>query len=57
MFPLSGNVVAQLVEWSLPTTEVLGSNSIIGEIFIHVFTINCIEKTKLKKKEAGKGPV
>ena len=57
MFPLSGNVVAQLVEWSLPTTEVLGSNSIIGEIFIHVFTINCIEKTNLKKKEAGKGPV
>ena len=24
--------------------------------FIHVFTINCIEKTKIKKKEAGNGP-
>ena len=22
----------------------------------HLFTVNCIEKTKLKKKEAGNGP-
>ena len=26
-------------------------------IFIeHLFTVNCIEKTKIKKKEAGNGP-
>ena len=24
---------------------------------IHILTINCIEKTKIKKKEAGNGPI
>ena len=23
----------------------------------HLFTVNCIEKTKIKEKEAGKGPL
>ena len=42
-------VVAQLVEQLLPIPEV------IGKIYIeHLFTVNCIEKTKIKKKEAGK---
>ena len=44
-------VVVQLVERSLPTPEVRGSNPVIGKF---ICTINCIEKTKIKKKEAGK---
>ena len=43
-------VVAQLVEQSLPTTEIRGSNPDIGEIL----STNCaIEKTKIKKKRLG----
>ena len=31
-------------------------NPVIGKIYIeHVFTVNCIEKTKIKEKEAGNG--
>ena len=49
-------IVAQLAERSLSTPEVRGSNAIIGKICIeHLFTINCIEKTKVKKKEAVNG--
>ena len=44
-------VVAQLVERSLPTQEVHGSNPVIGK------TLNCFEKTKIKKKEAGQDPL
>ena len=48
-------VVAQLVERSLPIPEVRGSNPIIGKKnYIEHFTINCIEKTKRKKKRPGK---
>ena len=43
-------VVAQLVERSLPTPEVRGWNPVISEI---LFTVNCIEKTKLKIKRTG----
>ena len=51
-------VVAQLVEWSLPILKVHGSNPVIGKIYIeHLFTISCIEKTKINKKEAGNGPL
>ena len=32
-------VVAQLVERSLPTSEVCGSNPVIGKLFM--FTVNC----------------
>ena len=41
-------VVAQLVERSLPTQEVRGSNSVIIKLLsdIYLFTVNCIEKTK-----------
>ena len=50
-------VVAQLVEWSLPTPEIRASNPVI----VNFFTINCIkssiEKTKIKKKEARNGPI
>ena len=41
-------VVAQFVKRSLPTPEVRGSNQVIGEV---LFIINCIEKTKIKKRK------
>ena len=43
-------VVAQLVEWSLPTSEIHGSNPDIGKI---LSTNRSIEKTKIKKKRPG----
>ena len=44
-------VVAQLVEWLLPTPEVRGMNPSIGKIhFERLPSVNCIEKTKIKKK-------
>ena len=49
--------MAQLTEWSLPIPEIRGSNPVIGKlIFINCFK-NCIEKTKIKEKEAGNGPI
>ena len=47
--------MAQLVEWSLPVPEVRGLNPVIGNIY-YLFSINCIEKTKINKKETGNGP-
>ena len=51
-------VVAQLIERALPIPEVCGSNPVIGKnLYIeHLFTVNCIEKMKIKKKVAGNGP-
>ena len=49
-------VVAQLVERLLPIPEVRGSNPVIGKFNEHSLTVNCIEKTKIKIKEAGNGP-
>ena len=44
-------VVAQLVEQSLINPEVPGSNPVIVKIYIeHLVTVNCIEKTKRKKR-------
>ena len=43
-------VVVQLVEWLLPIPEVCGSNPDIGNILYWIFTVNCIEKTKIKEK-------
>ena len=49
-------VVAQLVERSLPIPEVHGSNPVLDKICIeNLFTVNCIEKTKIRKKETGNG--
>ena len=43
--------MAQLVEWSLLIPEVRSSNPVIGKIYIeHLFTINCMEKTKINKR-------
>ena len=49
--------MAQLVERSLQIAEVRSSNPGIGKIYIeHLFTVNCIEKKNVKKKEAGNSP-
>ena len=42
--------VAQLVEQSLSILEVRSLNPVMGKIYIeHLFTVKCIEKTKIKK--------
>ena len=46
-------VVAQLVQQSHPIPEIRGLNPDIGKI---LSTYCTIEKTKIKKKEAGNGP-
>ena len=47
-------VVAQLVEQSLPTPEICGSNPGIGKILSTNISTNClIEKTRIKKKMLG----
>ena len=44
-------IVAQLVEWSLPIPEVGVLNPVIGKLLYSTFlTVNCKEKTKIKKK-------
>ena len=49
--------MAQLVERSLPIPEVRSSNPVIGKnLFILNICLLCIEKTKIKKKEAVDGP-
>ena len=47
-------VVDQLVEQSLPTPEIRGSNPVIGKILSTQLSTNCIiEKTKIKKRMPG----
>ena len=47
-------VVAQLAEQSLHIPVVRGSILVIDDFYIeHLFTVNCIKKTKIKKKGAG----
>ena len=47
-------VVAQMVERSIPTPEVHGSNPVVGKLYItYTYTVNCIEKTKIMKKRPG----
>ena len=46
-------VVAQWVEMSLTIPEVRSSNPVIGKNLYRTFTVNCIEKTKIKKKRPG----
>ena len=46
--------MAQLVEWSLPITEVRSSYPVIGKIYIEHFLLvyyKCIEKTQINKKQ------
>ena len=51
-------VVAQLLEWLLLIPEVRGSTQVIGiiyfeHLFVFLFIINYIEKTKINKKRPG----
>ena len=49
-------VVAQLVERSLHTPEVSVQIQSAANFYIeHMFTVNCIEKMKIKKKSAVNG--
>ena len=44
-------IVAQLEELLLQRSEVRGSNPVIANFYMeHMFTVNCIEKTKIKEK-------
>ena len=45
--------MAQLVERSLPTPEICGSNPDGQRNFVNLFIINCVEKKKIKKKRPG----
>ena len=47
--------MAHLVEQSLPIPEVRGSNPVIDNKLYSTCTLNCIEETKIKVKEAGNG--
>ena len=48
-------VAPQLVEWSLPTPEVRGSNPVISKMYNeHWSKVIRIEKIKIKKKRPGK---
>ena len=47
-------VVAQLVELSLPTSEVCGSNPDISKFNLPIVHLN--RKDENKEKEAGNGP-
>ena len=44
-------VVAESVERLLPIPEVCSSNPVIGKNIYWAFTVNCIEKMKIKKKK------
>ena len=46
-------VVTQWVEWSLPTPEVRGSNTVIGKIYIEHCSLSTVLKSRRK---AGNGP-
>ena len=43
-------VVTKLVEQSLPIPEVPGPNPVVGKYLYRTFSVNCIEKMKIKKK-------
>ena len=45
--------MAQLVEQLLPIPEVRSSSPVIGKHLCWTFTVNCTEKTKIKKKRPG----
>ena len=49
-------VVAQLAEQLLPTPENRGSNPVNRNFLYWMFIVNCVEKTTIKKREAGNGP-
>ena len=48
--------VGELAERSLPIPEVRGSNRVMGKISNLTYLKLTVDKTKIKKKEAGIGP-
>ena len=51
-------VVAQLVERSLPTPEIRGSNPVVSKSsLLSTVLKNSIEKTKIKELETVNGPI
>ena len=47
-------VIAQLADYSLPLPQFRSSNPVFGKIYSeHLFTVNCIENTKERKKRQG----
>ena len=52
-------VLAQLVECLPQRPDIRGSNLVISKLFtsdIYLSTVDCIVKTKIKKKESANGP-
>ena len=46
--------MAQLVERSFLIREVRSTNPVIRKFYVgHLFTVNCVEKTKINKQVAG----
>ena len=48
--------MAQLVEQLLRTTEIRGSNPVIGKFYLPIVQFKKMEKMKIKKKEAWNDP-
>ena len=48
--------MAQLVEQLLLTSEVCGSNPVIGKVQIEHLLSTVLKRRKIQKKEAGYGP-
>ena len=58
LFIKGSGCVAQLVEQLLAIPEVHSSNPVIGKTYIeYLFTFNCIEKMKIKKKRGRELPI
>ena len=51
----AAEVVAQLAERLHPIPEIRGSNPVIDKILYWTYWLETVEKTNIKKKEAGIG--
>ena len=49
----SGSIVAQLAQWLLPTRGPRFESSHRQKFVLNIFTLNCIEKTKIMQKWLG----
>ena len=50
-------VVTQLVERSLLTPEICGSNPVIGKFYLLSILLKDLLKRRKQRKEAGNGPI
>ena len=48
-----GSGATQLVEQSLPSSEIRGSNPVIGKNLYSTCTVNCYEKTKKRPRKTS----